>query len=95
MRLTAQLVSSGEEAIRFAQGNNAALFDISPDLNRETKEIAATFADYVRDVGELDDLSAPSSLTFANELDDLLKALKRPGAAPGGWPHDALSAGVP
>ncbi|APO55364.1 helix-turn-helix transcriptional regulator [Bradyrhizobium diazoefficiens] len=79
-RLPAQLVSSGEEAIRFAQGNDAALFDISPDLNRETKEIAATFADYVRDVGELDDLSAASSLTFANELDDMLKALKAEGA---------------
>lgn len=58
MRLPAQLVSSGEEAIRFSQGNDAVCFDISPDLNRETKEIAATFADYVRDVGELDDLSA-------------------------------------
>ncbi len=46
MRLPAQLVSCGEEAIRFAQGNDAALFDISADLNRETKEIAATFADY-------------------------------------------------
>ncbi|QQN62332.1 hypothetical protein JIR23_22510 [Bradyrhizobium diazoefficiens] len=79
-RLPAQLVSSGEEAIRFAQGNDAALFDISPDRNRETKEIAATFADYVRDVGELDDLSAASSLTFANELDDMLKALKAEGA---------------
>jgi transcriptional regulator with XRE-family HTH domain len=79
-RLPAQFVSSGEEAIRFAQGNDAALFDISPDLNRETKEIAATFADYVRDVGELDDLSAASSLTFANELDDMLKALKAEGA---------------
>lgn len=65
MRLPAQLVSSGEEAIR-----------LSPDLNRETKEIAATFADYMRDVGELDDLSAASSLTFANELDDMLKTLK-------------------
>ena len=41
MRLQAQLVSCGEEAIQFAQGNDAALFDISADLNRETKEIAA------------------------------------------------------
>lgn len=56
------------------------MFDISPDLNRETKEIAATFADYVRDKGELDDLSAASSLTFANELDDMFKALKAEGA---------------
>ena len=80
MRLPAQLVSCGEEAIRFAQGNDAALFDISADLNRETKEIAATFADYVRDVGELDDLSAAGKLTFAHELDDMLKALKAEGA---------------
>ncbi len=32
------------------------------------------------DVGELDDLSAATSLTFANEFDDMLKALKAEGA---------------
>lgn len=80
MRLPAQLVCSGEDAIQFTLGNDAVCFDISPDLNRETKAIAATFADYVRDVGELDDLSAASGLTFANEFDDMLKALKAEGA---------------
>ncbi len=80
MRLPAQLVCSGEEAIQFAQGNDAVCFDISTDLNRATKTIVATFADYVCDVGELDDLSAATSLTFANEFDDMLKALKAEGA---------------
>ncbi len=80
IRLPAQLISCGEEAINFAQGKDAATFDISPELSRDTKEIAAAFVDYVRDVGELDDLSAANSLTFANELDGMLKALKAEGA---------------
>ena len=55
-------------------------FDISPELSPETKEIAAAFVDYVRDVGELDDLSATNSLAFANELDGMLNSLKAEGA---------------
>jgi transcriptional regulator with XRE-family HTH domain len=88
MRLPAQLSSCGEEAIQFAQGNDAATVDISPELNRETKEIAAAFADYLRDVGELDDLSVANSLAFANELDDMLKALKAEGATVYTAKHD-------
>lgn len=80
MRLPAQLINCGAEAINFAQGKDAATFDISPELNRETKEIAAAFLDYVRDVGELDDLSATDSLAFANELDGMLNSLKAEGA---------------
>lgn len=80
MRLPARLISCGEEAIQYAQGKDAALFDISPELNRETKEIAATFSDYVRDVGELGDVSVADRQGFANELDDMLKSLKAEGA---------------
>jgi hypothetical protein len=58
----------------------AALFDISPELNRETKEIAAAFSDYLRDVGELGDVSVADRQGFANELDDMLKSLKAEGA---------------
>lgn len=88
MRLPAQLVSCGEEATRFAEGNDAAMFDISPDLNRETKEVAAAFADYLRDVGELVDVSVAHRQGFANELDDMLKTLKAEGATVYTAKHD-------
>jgi transcriptional regulator with XRE-family HTH domain len=80
MRLPAKPISCGEDAINFAQGKDAATFDISPELNRETKEIAAAFVDYVRDVGELDDVSATNGLAFANELDGMLNKMKAEGA---------------
>jgi transcriptional regulator with XRE-family HTH domain len=41
MRLPAQLISCGEEAIQFAQGNDAVTVDISPELNRGSLILAS------------------------------------------------------
>jgi len=56
VRVKAQALTSGAEALRFADAVNAASFDIFDGLPDETKEVAAGFCDYVQDLMDLDDL---------------------------------------
>jgi transcriptional regulator with XRE-family HTH domain len=80
MRVKAQALASGAEALRFADAVNAMSFDIDDGLADPTKEVAASFCDYVQELMDLDDFPASGRLGIAKDLDGLLQDLSEKGA---------------
>jgi transcriptional regulator with XRE-family HTH domain len=80
VRIKAQALASGAEAMRFADAVNAMSFDIFDGLADPAKEIAASFCDYVQELMDLDDFPASDRLGIAKDLDGLLQDLREEGA---------------
>lgn len=80
VRVEAQALASGTEALRFADAVNAMSFDIDDGLSEAAKEVAAGFCDYVQELMDLDDFPTSGRLAIAKELDDLLQDLREKGA---------------
>jgi transcriptional regulator with XRE-family HTH domain len=80
MRVKAQALASGAEAMRFADAVNAMSFDVSDGLADPAKEVAASFCDYVQELMDLDDFPASGRLGIAKDLDGLLHDLREKGA---------------
>jgi hypothetical protein len=79
-RLKAQTIASGQDAIQFADAVGAISFTIDDGFANSTKEIAASFCDYVQDLMDLDDFPVSSRMGFAQELDGILQDLGENGA---------------
>jgi transcriptional regulator with XRE-family HTH domain len=77
IRIKAQALASGAEAIRFADAVNAMSFDIFDGLADPAKEVAASFCDYVQELMDLDDFPASGRLGVAKDLDGLLQDHRR------------------
>lgn len=80
VRVKAQALTSGAEALRFADTVNAMSFDIDDGLPNAAKEVAAGFCDYVQELLDLDDFPMSGRLGIAKDLDDLLQDLREKGA---------------
>jgi transcriptional regulator with XRE-family HTH domain len=80
VRVKAQTLDSGAEAIRFADAVNAMSFDVYDGLPDAAKEVAVGFCDYMQELMDLDDFPASGRLGIAKELDDLLQDLREKGA---------------
>jgi hypothetical protein len=80
VRIKAQALASGAEAMRFADAVNAMSFDIYDGLADPAKEVAAGFCDYVQELMDLDDFPACGRLGIAKDLDGLLQDLREKGA---------------
>jgi transcriptional regulator with XRE-family HTH domain len=80
VRIEAQAMASGEQAARFADLINAVSHTIDEGLSDETKELAASFCDYIQDLMDLDDVPMSGRLGFAKELDGILQELREKGA---------------
>ncbi|MBR1165025.1 helix-turn-helix domain-containing protein [Bradyrhizobium elkanii] len=81
VRIDAQALVNGDAVARFADVVNAVSFTIEPALTDETKQIAASFCDYVQDLMDVDDFPVSSSLGFAKDLDSILEELRGLGAS--------------
>lgn len=80
VRIKAQALASGADAMRFADAVNAMSFDIFDGLADPTKEVAASFCDYVQELMDLDDFPTSGRLGIAKDLDGLLQDLRDKGA---------------
>jgi transcriptional regulator with XRE-family HTH domain len=80
VRIKAQALASGAEAMRFADAVNAMSFDIFDGLADPAKEVAASFCDYVQELMDLDDFPTSGRLGIAKDLDGLLQDLREKGA---------------
>ena len=80
VRVKAQGLTSGTEAMRFADVVNAMSFVIDDGLSDAAKEVAAGFCDYVQELMDLDDFPMSGRLGIAKDLDDLLQDLREKGA---------------
>ncbi|MFK4532163.1 transcriptional regulator with XRE-family HTH domain [Bradyrhizobium ottawaense] len=80
MRVKAQVLATGAEAMRFADAVNAMSFDIFDGLADPAKEVAASFCDYVQELMDLDHFPASGRLGIAKDLDGLLQDLREIGA---------------
>jgi transcriptional regulator with XRE-family HTH domain len=81
VRIDAQALVTGDAAAHFADVVNAVSFTIDPALTDETKQLAATFCDYVQDLMDADDFPVSSRLGFAKDLDGILQELRELGAS--------------
>lgn len=66
--------------MRFADVVNAMSFDIDEGLPDPTKEVAASFCDYVQELMDLDDFPHSGRFGIARDLDGLLQDLRDNGA---------------
>jgi hypothetical protein len=80
VRVKAQALGSGAEAMRFADAVSAMSSDIYDGLPDAAKEVAARFCDYLQELMDLDDFPISGRLGIAKELDDLLQDLREKGA---------------
>ncbi|MBJ7402165.1 MAG: helix-turn-helix transcriptional regulator [Bradyrhizobium sp.] len=80
VRIDAQPLVTGDAAAHFADVVNAVSFTIDPALTDETKQVAASFCDYVQDLMDVDDFPVSSRLGFAKDLDGVLQELRGLGA---------------
>lgn len=81
VRIAAQSLVTGNAATHFVDVVNAVSFTIDPSLTDETKQIAASFCDYVQDSMDADDFPVSSRLGFAKDLDGILRELRELGAS--------------
>jgi transcriptional regulator with XRE-family HTH domain len=80
VRVKAQALGSGAEAMRFADAVSAMSSDIYDGLPDAAKEVAARFCDYLQELMDLDDFPMSGRLGIAKELNDLLQDLREKGA---------------
>ncbi|MCP3446182.1 helix-turn-helix transcriptional regulator [Bradyrhizobium sp. CCGUVB14] len=81
IRVKANAIASGEEAVGFADTVNAASFTIDADLSEEAKELAAAFWDYLRDLMDVDDIAMSCRLALAKDVGEMLNDLRSKGAS--------------
>ncbi|WP_024342645.1 helix-turn-helix domain-containing protein [Bradyrhizobium japonicum] len=81
VRIDAQALVTGDAAAHFAEVVNAVSFTIDPALTDETKQLAASFCDYIQDLMDVDGLPVSSRLGFAKDLDGILQELYGLGAS--------------
>ncbi|WP_051311227.1 hypothetical protein [Bradyrhizobium sp. Cp5.3] len=80
VRVKAQPLASGTEAMRFADVVNAMSFVIDDGLSEAAKEVAAGFCDHVQELMDLDDFPMSGRLGITKDLDDLLQDLREKAA---------------
>ncbi|MDA9529005.1 helix-turn-helix domain-containing protein [Bradyrhizobium sp. CCBAU 25338] len=81
IRVKAEIIASGEDAVGFADTVNAASFTIDADLGEEAKELGAAFCDYLRDLMDVDDIAMSARLAFAKDVGEMLDDLRSKGAS--------------
>jgi transcriptional regulator with XRE-family HTH domain len=82
VRIPAQRVRTGEQLGRLVEMSNACAFHYDDALKDESKSVAATIFDYLRDYADVDDCcSATEKLAVYKELGAMLRELEGTGVA--------------